>query len=157
MELKEAESLALTLMQAHGVGHWNFKFDRAVRRLGLCDYSKRTISISAPLSAINTEDVVANAILHEIAHALAGSRAGHGPEWRRTARSIGHVAPTRTIKAEAPPMRYVALCASCGYEHKRSRRPSSVQACGRCCKTYNYGRFTIAYELKWVDTRAKVA
>jgi hypothetical protein len=28
-------------------------------------------------------------LLHEIAHALAGESAGHGPQWQRKARSLG--------------------------------------------------------------------
>ena len=89
MTLEDAEQLALDLMRQHGLRRWTFTFDRAVCRFGCCNERKRTISLSAKLTELNDEDAVRDTILHEIAHAMVGVRAGHGPKWQRQALAIG--------------------------------------------------------------------
>lgn len=102
MNLTEAENLALTLMQRHrSLTDWQFMFDTAPTRLGLCTYATRTISLSGLFAGAATEPEVRQALLHEIAHALVGpyytpkygvpTKTGHSPVWKRMARSIGYV------------------------------------------------------------------
>jgi len=67
-----ARILAVTLMQQHGLVGWTFKFDHARRRFGCCNFTRRTISLSRPLTFLNDDAEVRDTILHEIAHALAG-------------------------------------------------------------------------------------
>ena len=70
---------------------WSFGFDGAKRRAGACDYAARRITLSryfaenARFSFRDVHDI----IMHEAAHALAGHRAGHGPEWKRIALRLG--------------------------------------------------------------------
>ena len=71
MNLKDAEELALSLMRKHGLSHWEFGFDRAKRRFGACNFSKKRISLSKYLTEVNEIEQVRDTILHEIAHALA--------------------------------------------------------------------------------------
>ena len=140
MDKIAALSMARRMMDAHGLNDWHVKFDRATRRFGLCTYSTRTISISAPLTALNNEDEVVEVVRHEIAHALVGPGHGHGAVWRAKARAIGNNA-SRTHSAETPAGRWVAVCPSCGKTTKFQRRPRSIRACGPCCRAYAGGRY----------------
>ena len=82
MNLYEAAHLAKELMTRHGLAGWSFEFDHARRRFGRCDYTHRRITLSKPLTFLNPIEEVRDTLLHEIAHALAGERAGHGAKWR---------------------------------------------------------------------------
>ena len=135
MELNDAKDLALTLMQAHGVGDWHFAFNRQVKAFGQTSYSKRTISLSAPLTALQDERHVADTILHEIAHALTPG-ALHGIEWQRVARQLGAIPAARSKSNPGLPPRLVARC-SCGKSRYRERRPrqGTYFTCRRCRET----------------------
>ena len=83
---------------------WTFGFNRRKRALGLCDYRKRMVSVSVHTYSVLTEDELEQTILHEIAHAKAGQRAGHGPEWKLVARSLGVRAPSSSKKLSCDPL-----------------------------------------------------
>lgn len=91
MDLNDAETLAHDLMAAHGLDRlgWTFAFDSATRRMGLCRYAPRRISMSRHYVSHADEKSVRNTVLHEIAHAKAGPAAKHGPRWRAVAVSLG--------------------------------------------------------------------
>lgn len=89
MDLRDAEAMAIREMNRHALSHWTFAWDDRRRRFGSCTWAKRTITLSRPLTEMNPVHQVRETILHEIAHALAGQDAGHGPAWRRVARQIG--------------------------------------------------------------------
>lgn len=126
-----AATLARTLMNAHGLGHWVFQFDRAKRRLGVCYFSRRTISLSVHYVRANEEDCIRRTILHEIAHALVGPAAGHGPLWRMKARELGIPAQRCNSTATMPEGRLVAQCSLCQKTFRRHRRPRRRSFC-RC-------------------------
>src|SRR5262245_56808669 len=136
MDLAAAELLALNLMAEHGLPHWVFAFDRAVCRFGSCNQRKRRITLSTQLTRLNTESEVRDTLLHEIAHALVGVRAGHGPKWRRTALAIGCNA-LRCYGAEVrtPSHTFVGACPTCDYTIRRARRRRV--SCGKCDKRFN--------------------
>lgn len=89
MDISKAEALALDLMWQHGLEGWMFVWGRGVNLLGETCFYNDTIKLSRPMTQNRPEKDVTNTILHEIAHALAGATAGHGPEWKRIALSIG--------------------------------------------------------------------
>ena len=89
VDLGDAEQLARYQMALHGLSGWDFRFDRATRRFGCCNFSRRTISLSRSIVLLNPADRVRATVLHEIAHALAGPGAGHGKAWREIALRIG--------------------------------------------------------------------
>lgn len=91
MNLTDAQKLLGDTMRAHGLlaRGWTQKFDNGTKRFGCCDYTEKRITLSRHLVGINPEHIVANTILHEIAHALVGPGHGHGEVWSRTAREIG--------------------------------------------------------------------
>ena len=65
---------------------WSFGFDNAKRRAGLCNFTTKRITVSRYLASRFDDDEIHQILLHEVAHALAGPRAGHGPSWKRIAR-----------------------------------------------------------------------
>lgn len=54
-----------------------------------CDYAKRELVFGRALLWCDWV-FVNQIILHEVAHALAGTGAGHGPSWLATARAMGY-------------------------------------------------------------------
>lgn len=100
MDYALCEELAIKLMSEYGLiqpmsiinvgcrNNWAFEFDYHETRFGLCDYSRKVISMSRLLTYLNSEEQCRDTILHEIAHALA-PRAGHGPKWRLICTAIG--------------------------------------------------------------------
>ena len=110
--------------------------ERAKRRLGCCKYSTKTIELSSYLADINLcEEEVMDTILHEIAHAVAGSRAKHGYEWKVVAYRLG-CKGTRTANLSAlakagkcdmsvmeERLPYVAICPVCHVKIFKARKP----------------------------------
>ncbi len=86
------EQMAIRLLRLnldkHGLTDWNIRISRAVRRLGSCNYPKKTISLSYFFISVGTQTSIINTILHEIAHALCPGD-GHGTKWRMKAIEIG--------------------------------------------------------------------
>ena len=69
---------------------WTFGFDHARTRAGLCDYQAKRITVSRHLAARYEDDEIHQVLLHEVAHAVAGSRAGHGLKWKAIAKDLGY-------------------------------------------------------------------
>jgi predicted SprT family Zn-dependent metalloprotease len=132
VELRAAYDLAVSLVARHGLDGWRVDFDSAKRRAGICRYEQRVIGLSAPLTRLHAEAEVRDTILHEIAHALVGAAAGHGPVWEATARGLGCSA-ARCVPADAPrvPGAWLGVCPA-GHTVERHRRPERVTACGQC-------------------------
>jgi len=124
MLLDDAERIACELLIAHRLVYWAFGWNRRKRSLGLCRYRERRIELSSYFVRDNGEEIVRETILHEIAHALAGERAGHGPKWKAVCAQVG-CKPERCDKGEAvmPRGRWQAKCPSCAKEYWRHRRP----------------------------------
>lgn len=136
MQYDDAERIAVELLIHHHLQHWNFGWNRRKRSLGLCRYHERRIELSAHFVQSNDETLIRETILHEIAHAIAGQRAGHGPRWKAVCRQIG-CKPERCDKGEAamPAGRWIAHCPCCAKEYSRHRRPHKAarywcKACG---------------------------
>ena len=87
--LAEVAREARTLMDAHGLEEWTLRFGAAQRRLGACLEQPKIIEIARWHAAHDEPGQVTDTVLHEIAHALAGTSAGHGPVWKAVARRIG--------------------------------------------------------------------
>jgi predicted SprT family Zn-dependent metalloprotease len=105
-----------------------YKLDLMNRRthLGLCCYSTRTISLSKPYLEVGTDEDIRDTILHELAHALAGPGAGHGPLWKRQCLIVG-CKPQRCGEGKFHDARedakYRLKCSDCDYEWGFLRRP----------------------------------
>ncbi len=116
---------------------WNFQFDNAKRRFGQCRFSKRTISLSKPLTIANDEAQVRDTILHEIAHALAGASAGHGPIWKNMCAFVG-ANPQRCYTSnevssvQAP---YALYCPTCDVVVEERFRRTNTSWLHKNCRT----------------------
>ncbi len=139
------EQEAVRLFGAHQIaGTWSFRFDRATTRLGQCDHRTQSISVSRYLTEKATADEVTQVLLHEIAHALAGPRAAHGPKWRAIAREIGYEGGrTHTVEPAHDRAKWVGECPS-GHEIVRFRRPGKPVSCAKCDR-----RFNTSYLISW--------
>jgi len=130
---------------------WTVRIDTAKRRFGYCRYRDKTISLSSILITINSEQRVRETILHEIAHAIAGYAAGHGPEWKRVSTSIGGP-PNRCSSAEItniPEGKYTLVCDTCGFSTFRHRQTNRKKSCSKCFPHY----FNEKYLLRLVANR----
>jgi predicted SprT family Zn-dependent metalloprotease len=136
MNLYEAQHLARDLMTRHGLSDWRFQFDHARRRFGSCRIRTRTITLSRPLTLLNSIDEVRDTILHEIAHALTPGD-GHGAKWKAACRAVG-AAPKRCYddgSVIAPPRREAPMligCTRCNWWADRRRRTRSKLICKLC-------------------------
>lgn len=120
-----------------GPGVWTFDFDHAKKRAGLCNFTDHRISVSRYLAAKHDDDEVHQTLLHEVAHALAGPDAAHGPRWKKIARDLGYVGGTThhgEIAHERAP--WVGRCPS-GHEHYRFRRPTRTSSCAKCRRGFS--------------------
>jgi predicted SprT family Zn-dependent metalloprotease len=128
-EIKMAEHLDLNV--------WQFGFDSARRRAGLCNYTTKTITISRYLVDIHTMDESMQVVLHEVAHAMCGKRQGHNKQWLATAKSIGYraerVSGTEIAEETA---NWIGVCKN-GHRHYRYRQPSRPLACGLCGRGFS--------------------
>ncbi len=143
-ELIRVRTWAAALITLHLDASWSFAFDNAKTRAGLCNYTDKRISVSKYLAARYEDDEIHQVLLHEVAHALAGTRAGHGPRWKKVAAEIGYEGKRlhdgETASELAP---WVGSC-SAGHVHYRYRKPARPLACGKCSR-----RFDAAHLISW--------
>lgn len=128
MCLEELEAIARGELLKHGLAGWTFGWARTRRRLGACKYRQQRIEIAAYYAAHNPADKVLDTLRHEIAHALAGSAAGHGPKWKAIALRIG-ATPTACDASHdtvVKPGDWQATCPACRKTFHRYRRPKSL-------------------------------
>jgi len=147
-----ARALALSLMREHGFGHLEFEFSRSKSTLGRCHFlggKPFKIDLSGVWLPSLEEAQVRDTILHEIAHAIAGADANHGPTWQRVALSIG-AKPFTTGKVEQNTFmevkrsvsKYKATCNGCGGDHLFDRMTKNWQQNRYVCKKCR-GSFTV--------------
>ncbi len=87
--LVDVTDQARDLMDQNGLRDWSLRFNNAQRQLGACHWQRKLIVLSRSHTLKRTPEQVTDTILHEIAHALAGPRAGHGPKWKAIASRLG--------------------------------------------------------------------
>ena len=140
MNKTEAVAMANNLIQKYGLIGWSFEINyRAKNRLGCCKYGPKVIELSAwCLNGGVTEGKAEDTILHEVAHAIAGHTAKHGPVWKAACRRIG-ADPTRLAAkstiVNAPKEKYKILCCGCKSTiGKRHRRSNLSRYRSNCCK-----------------------
>ena len=150
-ELDRVRVWGEALITLHLDDSWTFGFDHAKRRAGQCDYTKKRITVSRYLAARYDDDEIHQILLHEVAHALAGSGAGHGPRWVAIARDLGYEGKRLhggAIADELAP--WIGHCPA-GHVHYRYKRPTRVVSCAKCSR-----RFDLRHQISWLrrDTAA---
>ncbi|ALJ18976.1 SprT-like domain-containing protein [Microbacterium sp. No. 7] len=129
--------MAEELITAHLDASWSFDFDHAKRRAGACHYAHKRITVSRYLSARYDDETNRQTLLHEVAHALAGPAAQHGPAWKRIARGLGYTGGVthhgETATDLAP---WVGRCPA-GHVAYRHRRVTRQVSCARCAPTFD--------------------
>ena len=116
---------------------WTFGFDSGRRRAGLCSYTDKRITVSKYLSLVHKIDDVRQTVIHEIAHAIAGPKEGHGKKWLSIARKIGYRNEKYTgeeIAEKYAP--YKGVCPN-GHSHYRYQKPKRLYSCNLCGKGFN--------------------
>ncbi|QNO37758.1 SprT-like domain-containing protein [Protaetiibacter sp. SSC-01] len=143
-DLARVRTWADALIRLHLDPSWTFAFDNARTRAGLCNYTRKRISVSRHIATLSDDDAIHQVLLHEVAHAIAGQKAGHGAKWRAVAAELGyeggrtHDGPVPTELAP-----WVGTCPN-GHVAYRYRRPTRPNSCGVCSR-----RFDPAYRIEW--------
>jgi hypothetical protein len=155
-DLQEVRATADALITRYLDASWSFAFDNAKRRAGLCDYRAKRISVSRYLAARYDDETNRQTLLHEVAHALAGPQAAHGPAWKRTARSLGYVGGTthsgETATELAP---WVGVCPA-GHIAYRHRKPARLTSCVRCAPRFDE-RYLFDWSRREITAATKLA
>ena len=136
-ELSRVRHWAGALIDLHLDPTWSFAFDNAKTRAGLCNYTDKRISVSRYLAARYEDDEIHQVLLHEVAHAIAGPRAGHGAKWKSVAEGLGYEGKrlhSGAIADELAP--WVGECPA-GHVHYRYKSPTRPLACGKCSRRFD--------------------
>jgi predicted SprT family Zn-dependent metalloprotease len=140
MNLIEAENLAVSLMKQNGIWElgWRFSYGRALVEFGSCNYTTKVIKLSKHLTSLNNIEQVKDTILHEIAHAIAGFKAGHGYEWKLACIRIGAKPEQYYVKSDVntPKLKYFAVCGACGQTYEKARL--KLKEVKRACKCQSH-------------------
>jgi predicted SprT family Zn-dependent metalloprotease len=91
MQIEDARYLMQKEMCKWGlIPGWRAEIsNRMTSVLGKCNYTRKKLVLSAKFITENNEAAVLDTIRHEIAHALAGSAAEHGPKWKEKCVLVG--------------------------------------------------------------------
>jgi predicted SprT family Zn-dependent metalloprotease len=150
MDLKKAQTMMLDMITYHNLTDWGFRFDKAVNRLGLCSHKRQQLFLSIHATSVNSEEVVLNTILHEIAHALVDSNHGHDDVWRNKAISIGCDGERCSEIAVKAPPKYTIACKSCdqirGYLYRLTNKYATrldMMWCTQCGKEKSRGKLVL--------------
>ena len=128
MDLQELRAIADREFQRHGLQAWSFGLSKTKRRLGSCNYRSKRIEIAEYYASHNSADKVLDTLLHEIAHALAGPKARHGPAWKAMARKLGATPRSCDTSDETivMPGDWQATCGACNKTYHKYRRPQRL-------------------------------
>lgn len=150
MEISRATELMIELMDQHRLfaQGWTGGWNNRKRALGVCKSRSKSIELSRPLVLVNDEKVIRNTILHEIAHAIAGYDAGHGPMWKLVAIRVGAepVSCAATANRVLPNAPWQAICTGCGQVVQRFRKPRRIISCGTCCPHVFNSKFQFSFQ-----------
>ncbi len=143
-DLDRVRTWGEALIRLHLDASWSFAFDNAKRRAGACHYQAQKITVSRYLAARFGDDEIHQVLLHEIAHALAGHAAAHGPEWKRIAGDLGYIGgTTHTGETAVELAPWIGQCPS-GHIAYRHRRPQRAMSCAKCSRSFDR-RFLLAW------------
>ena len=134
MDLEQLNTIAAHELKKHGLRGWTFGLARTRRRLGVCKSKEKRIEIAEYYARNSPEASVLDTLLHEIAHAIAGPGAGHGPSWKAVAMRLGATPKSCESSGQAivEPGNWQATCPACEKTVHFYRQPKSLS--GYRCK-----------------------
>tara|TARA_R110002096_G_scaffold160724_1_gene327012 strand:- start:375 stop:905 length:531 start_codon:yes stop_codon:yes gene_type:complete len=126
VNIQQTYDLVVDLLKKHDLRNqgWTFAVSRGKYVLGSCVYKTKTIKISRYLIQLGTDQEVRDTVMHEVGHALAGGKAGHGWQWRQKCREVGLMNPKQYSESisYAVPHKITVDCNVHGVIEKRHRR-----------------------------------
>lgn len=137
MPLTEVATLGTRLIREHEVKSglktgWQFAFDLAPARAGLCRYREKHITVSVTFCLKASKEKIVDTILHEIAHAIVGPKHGHDATWQTVARQIG----CKAERCHNVPHTVPRWCGRCGcgqqWERQRLSQRARTSRCPKC-------------------------
>jgi predicted SprT family Zn-dependent metalloprotease len=145
MDLELLDEIARRELRDHGLRGWTFGLARTKRRLGVCKYKAKRIEIAEYYARNSPEASVLDTLRHEIAHAIAGPAARHGPRWKAVAVRLGATPRSCESSGEAvvEPGDWQATCPACEKVLHLYRQPKSLT--GYRCKCEARSPLTFAY------------
>lgn len=126
----------------------SFKINgRFKTKLGVCrsrrsDGMPVSVEIAKSLMAPGLEQQAMDTLYHEVAHALVGHAAGHGPVWKAMCVKLGAkperlanlTTDERAVMSEVNKPKWTVGCQDCGTSAQRHVLKSSVKVNGRCAR-----------------------
>jgi len=143
---RHIEAFAAAKIAEHLTGDWTYSWLKTKRTMGLCNYRTKMISASRVYVGVASVEQLENTVLHEIAHAIAGFEAAHGPAWERACVEIG-AEPKRLFDAStiSPPYTWCMSCKVCGPQRKLFAKPRSKRS--ESCVNCSGGRYNPEFKL----------
>jgi hypothetical protein len=161
MNLIEAAQLARHEMSRYLDARWVFSFVRSSKSFGMCKYEAMEICLSVELTEANERPAVLDTILHEIAHAIAGYAAGHGPLWQRWAVSLGCKPERYFSEADAvippPTTGFKGVCPACDHVFYFKRFVPGERRAHSSCRRMGLPNELVVTKLSGVKVAAGVA
>lgn len=149
MNIQDAEKIARELMAKHLDDSWTLAFNSKLTALGQCNYTQKKILLSKPLTEVNNEQILREVVLHEIAHALTPSWAGHNSTWKEKCLEIGGTGKKYGNREAYIIFTYVGTCPN-GHKIYRKGRPymKKLGSCAKCSP-----EFSLHNLITWKKTR----
>src|SRR3954467_710800 len=115
MDPEPLKATAAQELKKHGLHDWTFGLSKAKRRLGVCKYRAKRIEVAEYYALNSPEESVLDTLRHEIAHAIAGPAARHGPKWKAVAVRLGATPRSCETSGQAVvhPGDWQATCPAC--------------------------------------------
>jgi predicted SprT family Zn-dependent metalloprotease len=154
MDLQELAEIAQQELKRHGLSGWTFGLADTKRRLGVCKYRTKQIEIAEYYARNSPPETVLDTLWHEIAHAIAGPAAKHGPAWKAVAIRLGATprACDSSHETVVTPGDWQASCPACSKTFHRYRRPKSLS--GYRCRCA--ARSPLVFEFKGDPARRPI-
>jgi predicted SprT family Zn-dependent metalloprotease len=131
MNIYQILDLANATIAEYGLYGWKAELDNGKKRAGACHYSRRVLSFSQHILPNASDEDVLETIRHEVAHAIVGHSAGHGPAFKRQLIEMGGTG-RRTHSMATPELRWKATCPTHGAIGTRRTRPQGQHTHRRC-------------------------
>ena len=133
---KEFITLARSEMDKNDLFDGGLELDFAKVRAGACHFGEKKITFSRNFVKNSNQNDIKDTILHEIAHALVGSKNGHNKIWKEMAIKLGCSA-RRCHTLEFSEYKWIRFCSNQCWEQKIHRRKANL-ICKKCGSTVSY-------------------